>query len=340
MTGLARRLGAYHSVLLRGPDYFRQLVRRHESGATRATGTRRLLIYAHYSPSNTIEPYVVACLKAWAALDVPVVFVSTNPDLPQRDIEAVLPHVRTLVLRENVGYDFGSYKTGLELATDRESFDYVLLLNSSVYGPVAPLAPFLQLAEQSQYDLTGATDSYEIAYHAQSYFFSMRRDFVRSPFFKRYWKHLPLVSDRRLVIDLFELGYTREALAAGHSVGAVYDCWSLMQRELHADCAPVDRKAWLTHWLLQRKNPTLILWPTLVRELAFPFIKIELIRDNPFNDPAWPLWSDIVGERSPEWATLINEHLKRPSAAAPLPAPHRTWLSTLASRRWRKKTAS
>ena len=71
---------------------------------------------------------------------------------------------------------------------------------------------------------------------------------------------------------------------------------------------------------LQGGNPTLDGWRQLVSRHRFPFVKVQLLRDNP-NGNDISDWREIVAQAGYDTA-LIEAHLRRvrPDAAALTPA--------------------
>jgi lipopolysaccharide biosynthesis protein len=57
----------------------------------------------------------------------------------------------------------------------------VLLVNDSIYGPLAPLEPILARIDLEAADLWGATESWQTRYHLQSFFLAAGRTVLTSP---------------------------------------------------------------------------------------------------------------------------------------------------------------
>jgi hypothetical protein len=50
----------------------------------------------------------------------------------------VLNNNVTIIKRDNIGYDFGAYRAGLDSIKDKDTFSYYVFMNSGVFGPVLP----------------------------------------------------------------------------------------------------------------------------------------------------------------------------------------------------------
>ena len=54
-----------------------------------------------------------------------------------------------------------------------------------------------------------------------------------------------------------------------------------------------------------------MLWKELVEVVGIPFIKVELLRDNPHSISDVMAWRSVVHARSPELIPMIERHLSR-----------------------------
>lgn len=74
--------------------------------------TKRCLIYAHRDVNGFVDPYVIHALRSYRPAVDRIVFVSTHYRLRSREPEAVAAGI---IVRGNVGFDFQSWREGLEL---------------------------------------------------------------------------------------------------------------------------------------------------------------------------------------------------------------------------------
>jgi rhamnosyltransferase len=202
-----------------------------------------------------------------------VVFVTTA-GLSDEGRSRLAGRADMVIERENTGYDFYSWKTGLErCATELSGFDEVLLLNSSVLGPVKPLAPVFAAMDKRAIDFWGFTDNYETGtYHLQSFFLVFRRAVLASAAFRNFWRAMQPVSQREAVITAYEVPLLQYFTAAGFR-GASYIELAKLRRRFKMNLFNRRKK-------FPMSNPTL-LYPQLLHRYGMPFIKIELLRHNP-----------------------------------------------------------
>ena len=174
-------------------------------------------------------------------------------------------------VRFNIGMDFGAWRMALRrLNLPRPDTRRILLINDSVYGPVAPLQPLLERMDTDTADLWGMTDSREIAWHVQSYFLLAGPRLIHSATWRRFWAMAVPLPWRRWVIRRHEIGLSRRVVADGFTTRALFPARS-------------------------GANPMFADWRELLSD-GFPFLKRELLRDNPTADPGIAAWRQLVAE--------------------------------------------
>ncbi len=242
---------------------------------------KRLAIYAHYDAQHEIKPYVRYAVDALRTQCEEVHFISTAR-LPESDLETLAKTCNSVVLKENSGLDFGMWRKVLG-TLDLGVWDEIILLNSSVYGPVTSLATILSEAEENPWDFWGLTDSFEMDYHIQSYFMAFRSDLLRSEVFKRFWQGVLPFHNKRQIIRSYEIGLTQYLLESGFRAGVIFPYKRLLE-----DC--FTRVRWHRGKRLHPTN-TIIAYAEPLIELGAPFIKVELLRDNPLRMDLAPVRS-------------------------------------------------
>ena len=231
---------------------------------------KRILVYAHYDKDGVVRRYVESALGALKTEVARVVFVTTAK-LPPPEKAKLRGLADRLIEIDNVGYDFFSWRTGiLSLADEWADCDELVLMNSSVVGPIFPLANVFDKMRRSDADFWGMTESLEITPHLQSYFLVFRKRLLGDPAFIGYWRELRPLANRQDVIDQYELKLTRHFAARGFKPDSFVKMADL-------------RRCNVRHWLGGFRpdgNPTL-LYPEELLKLKMPFVKIQLLRDNP-----------------------------------------------------------
>jgi hypothetical protein len=225
--------------------------------------------------------------------------------------------VDLFIARGNAGFDFGAWLTLLDLLGDAaHGLVELVLVNDSVFGPLFDLAPVFAKMNRHPADVWGITDSWDRAYHLQSYFLVFKRAALESPVlmdFRRSYEH---PASKSGVIERGEVALTQTLLAEGLKVAAycpyreVAASWlgGLAARVGHLRERPEiamfagtpgqalsgpDPGAELRNYqsvvLRLRRglpvNPTHTFWDALIETFGCPFIKRDLLFFNPTGVP-------------------------------------------------------
>ena len=255
-------------MLLRGSKS--QVVYSEDSSSSSA-GKDIACIFSHFSLDNKISDRVVYYVNSLSRAGCDVIFVSAcgGSMLPEElgKLEGIAV---TSIVRQNVGYDFGSWKDGLEHSQVlKAGYRAILFANDSVYGPFVDLSNTLEGWLAGELELMGLTESFERGYHLQSYFWGVTgralRDGFIDYFFGSYYRHF---SNRAQVIRQYELAFARiGAERYGLKVGALYPVHQLAEGLQLID--------------LKKFNPVHHGAMALLSEMGFPFAKRELLDRNP-----------------------------------------------------------
>lgn len=237
------------------------------------------------------------------AADFSVVVVSNGrPVGPEAARDLAEMGVVTL-RRYNIGLDFGAWRMAMRtLSLPRPDTGRILLINDSVYGPLVPIAPLLARMRAEDADLWGLTDSRERGWHLQSYFLLAHPAAFSSETWRRFWRGAVPLPFRHWTIGRYEIGLSQRLIGAGLRARAVFP---------YAAIVPDASVA----------NPTLGAWRTLLGA-GFPFLKRELLRDNPTAVPGLGAWRSLIPS---DYAAEIDADLRRHRLANPSAASRRAF---------------
>jgi len=279
----------------------------------------RAIVFAHYDKHNLVDDYVYFYLKELRKISNYVVFV-TVVKLKRDDINKLNTICDNVILRENVGYDFMSYKVGLE-NFNYKMYDEVVICNDSVYGPLHSLEKVFINMNEKECDFWGITSSKEISFHLQSYFLVFKKYILQSKVFKSFWDNVQVLDNKRDIIEKYEVGLTQYLISYGFQplVYADYkvEFFNVLKAKLKGiTIYKVIKKLFiLLKGKYQIQNPLAInlthqYWKELLLYEQNPFIKIELLRDNPMQVKIDD-YQDIIKSISNYDIKLIDNHLKR-----------------------------
>lgn len=268
---------------------------------------RTLCVFAHFDRDNIVDDYVVYYLRALNEAGAEIIFCSTAEQLSDAEIRKVKPYCRVVIVRRNIGYDFASYRVGLSNAGDLSSYEQLILANDSAYGPIRNLGKVLERMAHMDADFWGITDSMQFCHHIQSYFLVFSRTVFLSPVFRNFWRRFPNYLSKRTVIAKGEIGLSQALVREG------FRMWALCP---YSEIEPEDRdsiKRREAEYLFVQPafNPTHFDWKTLIERYGCPFIKIELLRDNPQGIASADEWESILSGESNYDISLIRHHLQR-----------------------------
>lgn len=280
---------------------------------------KRAVILAHYDQDGIVDPYVIRALQAYRAIADRLVLVSASASsLP----EALTDVVDDFLPRENVGYDFCSWRDGIARLGDPRHFDEIVCANDSVYGPLSDLRPVMSDPRVVGADFWGMVMSAQRGDHVQSWFFAMRRPVIESQAFGDFWGSVAPQSSKEQVIDHYEVGLTEAFATAGFRVGAIYDgrdCGLPTLQEKFLNVSPLRLQQYGRHVRRVKRmgppyNPSELFWERAC-DAGVPFLKAGIFRANPYRIDIGRVLARAA-RRWPEWAPLVDNHLARVSPKA------------------------
>lgn len=281
------------------------LIYRVEGGEFIEKRSSRLCVFASFSVDGHVEPHVVLYLRSLHELGFDIVFVQCSDQPADRDCYSQLkPLCRKIINRRNVGYDFFSWKEGMQSIPEVLEYENLLLTNDSIIGPFTPLKPIIDKMDEDPTSLWALTDCQETGtYHVQSYFIYCHRQVFSKRFFGRFWRDLKILHQKWQIVLRHEVGFSKAATAAGVPLKAFFSYSDIKKR-----CIARGKK--FQFWREIGKeplNPTLFAWDILLEEMKFPFIKSELLRGNRLKLKSIHQWPSKVSNSPRE---LVDAALK------------------------------
>jgi lipopolysaccharide biosynthesis protein len=231
----------------------------------------RLAIYAHYSKNTDVALHTFHFLKEIRLLGFELCFVSNSP-LSQESQEKLGAFSQKIIQRENTGLDFSMWKDGLA-EYDLTQVQELLLANSSVIGPLAPLSRLWQHPIVGECDFWGLTDSNELwDWHLQSFFVVFKQNVVTSRIFSQFWSAMLPYHTKGQIIRSYEIGLTVWLQENGFRWQAMYKLGDIYGRRSRFEKIR-DR---IRSYINPVRNSTLFYPDFLVRD-GMPFVKKSLL---------------------------------------------------------------
>lgn len=271
----------------------------------------KVLFLAGFTNQRKLLNYQKHFVKSFQQAGFYVVYIlaSDTPDT----LTGMFGDADRIIVRENSGYDFGSWATLFQLCqAEFLGAKNVIWANDSIIGPIGSIDTLLDKINNSTADVWAITDSQDIKYHFQSYFWGVKKEanqfFPALDAFLFYRYGLPknkeeaiknyelealrFFKEQGLSIDILFPEYTLIPIAEEKFVMALqahYEKWQplfklpLMKEETHKlNSSALNMAATLINHF--PANPSHIYWNALL-ESGFPFIKRELLTLNPADYP-------------------------------------------------------
>jgi lipopolysaccharide biosynthesis protein len=275
----------------------------------------RALVMAHYDPDGIIDSHVLYSLAVYRPLFERIVFVSVSADRMPPGSEHL---VDDFVQRDNVGYDFLSWKLGFQKIADPGRYFEIVFANDSVYGPFFDMQQAFLAPHIKSLDFWGMVGSFERHWHIQSWFFAMRHELLKSRDVAAFWDSVKPLRNKQDIIANYELSMASFFHIRGWQTGALYTApsqgrveWSAVRaRTNFRDIVGSMRQLRLYRNVTRAPpNPMHLLWSETIKA-GVPYAKVELLRSNPLGI-ATNRALEFIATNTRYPLSLIQGHLKR-----------------------------
>jgi len=248
----------------------------------------RACVFVHYDKDNIVDEYVYYYLQSLKEVCSKIIFVTVS-NIKVCDIKKLEKLNIQVVVRDNVGYDFYSYKVGLNYL-DLNNFDELILCNDSAFGPLFSLCDIFKYMKDKKCDFWGITECELIKYHIQSYFLVFKKEIIDSKVFQDFWNELKIIEDKDILIKEYEVGIS-QLLIKNDFIAKSYINNNVSLQDLYKSYIRAIKykrfkrlrilKMILTFRFIYKKykrryNIPIGLWDSIIIEQKMPFIKKSL----------------------------------------------------------------
>ena len=246
--------------------------------------TKRLFLFAGYDPDGIIDDTLVHYLSELSKLgDIVLVMDSDVADTSKLKQIKNLLHFETVRHGE---YDFGSYKRGYLWAHSKkilDKYDWIYMVNDSVYGPLFDLEPELKDLESRGVDLIGMSDSFDkdVPKHIQSWFIGVSNLVATSETMYNFMCEIRRRDTKREIVRRYEAGLSRTLLQHGYKMSAFFNQYA---NEVH----------------------TMYEQPNVVLDNFVPFIKKAALRNLKYDASLLPYAPDDLIKKIYENARRVH----------------------------------
>lgn len=175
------------------------------------SSTKRLFLFAGFDKNNIINSALVYYIKTLSIYgDVVVCMDSECNDTEQAKLKTYTIHS---IIGHHGEYDFGSYKRGFIWAKtnlDLTKYNYLYLVNDSVFGPIFPLKEYLIKMESLNLNAFGMVKMHKNnTSHIESWFIGMTPTVFLSEYFNTFLINVKKQMSKGAITLLYEKGFSR-----------------------------------------------------------------------------------------------------------------------------------
>ena len=159
----------------------------------------RVILYFFYDPDGVVDEYVTVMLDELKLNSTEIVIIC-NGKLNSDGREKLERYTKTLVVRENTGYDIYVYREFFNVYDPEKlkTVDEFIFVNSTIMGPIYPFKDMFEDMNKKDIDFWGITKHHRcdgvsypenkynyIPEHIQSYFIAVRKKMLNSYEYKK-----------------------------------------------------------------------------------------------------------------------------------------------------------
>lgn len=226
-----------------------------------------ICLFAAYSSQKKLTNSVVQYIEQLEVNNIQVVICLALDDPIQEFDFSNISSSAGIIIRKNGGYDFCAWSSAIRLLPDIWGARRVFMANDSVFVLPNIFPDFIERMRSQQADFVALTDSHQISYHSQSYFWMIQGAALSNRDLQEYISFVPLMGDKGDIIKTYEVTLLSKIKDEfGLSVSILFSLESLFpSATLREIC---------------NMNVSHTYWDHLVYR-GFPFVKVDLVRGNP-----------------------------------------------------------
>ncbi len=240
---------------------------------------RKVCIFVAFAPTGRLLPYTLRYLAELNKNGFYVVLVVNQIGIHRLQAE-VHSLTRTVILRDNIGFDFGAWRDVAARFPSVWKAEILLFANDSVVGPFSGFNRIIERVTESTSPLFFLTESEFSERHFQSYWWGIKGTGLTNPVFRAFFESIKDLTDKTAAVYMYEVFFRHVCEKLG---GMTSLCLFPLLTLTVADSD-----------IRQTFNPTHHFWRELL-EAGFPFIKVDFCRKN-VSGPAARAWEKAIIE--------------------------------------------
>ena len=244
----------------------------------------KFLIIAHYHNSGLIRSDTISLIKEANKRFEDIYLISTK--LNRNELKKIPSRVK-IIIRKNFGYDFYSWKMGIELVNKKiknQEEKFIFLLGTGLYclNPKKFLNQIINFNKINKNKVWSLYKSYEISEHLQSDFFSFPLSLLKIEGFSSWWFNIKKYTKRSTIIGKYELVFSNFLKSKNIPITCIFDeNLKINPNTLKKKIVLKIKNIFYKEKKIYKKNPTHYFWKEFL--IKFGMIKIDLIKYNHIN---------------------------------------------------------
>ena len=290
------------------PDPKHAFILRHPGELTHVN----VCLLAVYSPFGTVTDATASYINLLSEQGFKVIVCMAVENTGTYINVGNLSKAAGIIVRKNGGMDFSAWSRALKLLPECWDAKRIVFTNDSIFALPALFETFTGRLFATTADYVGLTDSYQIQYHTQSYFFMLQGAALTNLDNRNFWSNLKMLNRKKDVIESFEVKALDRMQNLGMRCEVLYSLADLFPDALTDELSKIN----VTHHY----------WELLI-DSGFPFVKAELIRDNPMGLPMLH-WKTVLQKNGVE-TELLSDHMEQGPARKGIRGEKPEWLAIL-----------
>lgn len=169
---------------------------------------KRLFLFAGYNKGTSIDNSLIFYVSELSKHGD--VIVCMDNDLKTRDLTPLKKYTIHTIAKKHGEYDFGSYKRAYEYADQHKllsKYDFVYLVNDSVFGPLFDISDTLNKIESLDTDAGGLVIAkHKTHSYMESWFVRLNKKIAKSSWFKKFIMSVTQQSSKAQITIKYEHG--------------------------------------------------------------------------------------------------------------------------------------
>ena len=185
---------------------------------------KRLFLFAGFNKSARVDDaltYYIRTLNNFG--DIVVVM---DCDCSKSETKKIKPFVKHISAARHGEYDFGSYKRAYIWARENlkiSDYDYVYLVNDSVYGPLYSMTRYFDAMENMGHDAFGIVKNPNPKHpHIQSWFVGLTKNIFTSDWFDKFMNAITKLPSKGAITREYEQGLSKQISEHGFTWDCLY----------------------------------------------------------------------------------------------------------------------